>query len=143
MEIRVCGENGATRAHYDMDEPIAIEIISELHRPLNNFHTFVYLHTQDGALLFGTASWDSLGHDPDRRYEAGQYKSRCVIPSHLLSAGRYVISANGQVPGTGFIYNEENALSFAVNSIGGAGGPRSAARPGIFRPLLQWEFQRL
>jgi hypothetical protein len=120
------------------DQPLVLEVEYQVFRPIRNLHTYINLFTIEGIHIFGTASWDSLGLNPDALHSPGLYVAKCMLPPHMLNQGTFYASVNGQVPGQGFIYKVDNVIQWDMSSLGGAGGLKSTERPGVLRPLLSW-----
>jgi len=127
---------------FDMDQCFFILINFGIHKKLSNFHLFVNIFKNDGTLVFGTATWDSHGLDPNKIWEPGTYDCTFSVPPHLLNSGNYYLEINGQVPGTGFIFYEKEVVAFNISELGGSGGAKSRNRPGIVRPLLDTVIQK-
>ena len=120
-----------------MDEDFMIEVTYQIHEAINNYHTFLNVYSSDSALVFGAATWDTQGLNPDVITQPGSYICAFKLPGHLLNKGAYSININGQSPGKGFIYQVENAVTLTVSEFGGSGGAKSRNRPGIIRPLIK------
>ncbi len=126
----------------DMDEDFTIAVTYQIHEPINNYHTFINVYSTDSTLVFGAATWDTHGLNPDVVSQPGIYTCSFSLPGHLLNKGAYTININGQSPGKGFIYQEENAATFTVSEFGGTGGAKSRNRPGIIRPFITSDIVR-
>lgn len=131
--------NGDGESIFRMDEEIVIQITIKVISATPDFHLFLNAYAQNDVLAFGTASWDALGLHPERMVMPGIFTYTCVIPPYLLNKGDYTLSFNGQTPGRGFIFSVDRVLVFSVAGIGGVGSAKSAERPGIFRPFLNWQ----
>jgi lipopolysaccharide transport system ATP-binding protein len=142
--VRLLRPNGSVSASFRIDERFCIEIETQVLRRIPNFHFYVRVTLQDGTILFGSGDWDN---NPESAFaisvDPGLYRARCYVPSHLLNKGVYSISVNGQIPQRDYLFNEEGLLDFEIVEQGGAGGVASLLRPGILRPLLKWEVDRL
>ena len=123
---------------FRLDQSLRVSVEFQVLSPIANFHTFISIYTADSVLAFGSASWDSLGLDPEQIYLPGIYVAECIIPEYILNRGSYYANVNGQIPGQGFIFSIENAVQWEMSEFGGAGGPKSSERPGVVRPLLKW-----
>lgn len=138
--VRIVGRNGAQVNCLNLDERFALELEFSVLEPLSNFHFVADVSSSDGTLLFRTASCDVADLAVMTQLKPGRYTACCEIPGHLLNRGTYLLSLNGQIPGKEILFTVENAVQWSMSEVGGAGDIRSVARPGLFRPLLNWTF---
>lgn len=99
------------------------------------------LLSSDGVLLFRSYHDDIA--DDLFPHQVGTYRSKCVIPQHLLNNGIYYITLRAGIHGVRRIVTLENVLSFSIITLNAHSGVYFAARPGVINPLLNWstEFQ--
>ena len=74
---------------------------------------------------------------------AGQYLSRCTIPSNPLNEGRYVRAVNASSFRIRRYFWDDHALAFSVDATGGPGKHWPEPRMGSVRPALDWAIERL
>ena len=105
----------------------------------------LHFYRSDGSCAFVTNEPKSAGEGAER--EAGDYLSRCFLPSNFLNDGTYSISfALTSFPGMVVHFNERDALMLrVVDPIEGVATRNEYAGPipGAVRPSLDWEVKRL
>ena len=143
QSVRICSPSGEAQSVFNMDEPIRVACDCRVLKPTENLHLLVYVYTNDGVLVFGSASWDHFGLEPPRMLQPGSYRYEMAIPPHLLNRGQFVVSLNAQIPGVRFVFKIDRGVAFEVTEIGGAGGAKSSDRAGLVRPLLPWHIAPL
>lgn len=140
--VSVNGPSGEATGRYNMDDTLEVRCECEILKSLDNFHVMLSVHSQEGVLVFCSASFDHYGFDRDLHFEPGRHLFRCAVPAHFLNRGLFSASLSGQIPGVRFVFREERVVTFEITELGGAGGPKSSRRPGICRPALEWEIDR-
>jgi lipopolysaccharide transport system ATP-binding protein len=134
--VRVKGEDGRTRALYNLDESIDLEIEFSVLEPINGYHTIVDVYTIDGVHAFRT----STQYRQDCRegsYRPGTYVARCRIPSFVLNTGTFYLNVMGKSANRRrFSFSAENAVQWELSELGHAGN--FERRPGVFGPHFDW-----
>ena len=91
-----------------------------------------------GDCVFATSNI----HDPEwgkKLLSQGTYRSRCIIPAHLLNDGQYRISAFVVKDAHTVVASAEGCASFSVLDDGMARGDYTGTWIGQIRPLLSWD----
>jgi homopolymeric O-antigen transport system ATP-binding protein len=127
-------------AYFRMDDEIDIELDFDVLQKVDNFHMYIRLYNEDYTLVLGSGDWDGQGETVlDMSMETGAYKAVCRIPKHFLNKGSYTLGVEGMIPQHRYVFREANVLKFSVEERGGAGGSHSLTRPGVVRPILDWQ----
>lgn len=116
------------------DQPIRIRLEFEIREELPPGKITMRVSTEDGRVVFTTASTDG-GEAVNARWAIGTTKLCCTIPGHFLAPGQYFISVSDPADGQNGLH--ENVLTFTVSeqhSLVVRDG-----RAGIVAPLLKWD----
>jgi lipopolysaccharide transport system ATP-binding protein len=125
-------------------EPFVAELEYELTAPCQGMRVAFFIYGGQGEFLFMTKDLD----DPEK-YKAyftrqpGRYRTRCHFPENLFNEGRFFLGVDAGIPGIGRLFQEEHALTFRVDIVGGVGShwpPQDCS--GFIRPLLAWDIER-
>ncbi|MEA3440773.1 MAG: ABC transporter ATP-binding protein [Chloroflexota bacterium] len=140
--VRVRDSHGRVVDTLRSTEPITLEIEYRLEAPITGLRVGVYLMTTRGEFVF--TSFDT---DDQEQYEqhslrqAGTYISRCHIPSDFLNEGRYVLGINASTYKIRRYFQDEQALTFTIDSTGAPGMQWIESRLGPVRPRLDWQIE--
>ena len=140
--VQLTTANGHLKPSFCMNEAFAIKITFEVLKRSSSFHLYVRVYTEDGILAFASADWDKNGISAVDR-QPGKYQMIVSIPSHLLNRGTYMLSVSGLIPDVRFVFQESSVLTWRILPQGGVGGFQSISRLGVFRPLLEWNEERI
>jgi lipopolysaccharide transport system ATP-binding protein len=134
--IRCTNRHGEPQARFSGDEPLAIEIEFEVHRPAEAQIAYRLNSSADGSTIFTSAEPDAQ-HRKTTRFLPGTYVARSHVPAHLLVPGTYhLLVAANNFCGPQFDL-VERALSLEVTSVGSL--TSIERRLGVVAPLLAWE----
>jgi lipopolysaccharide transport system ATP-binding protein len=123
-------------------EAVSIEVEYVLDAPISGLRVGLYLQTARGEYV-----WTSFDTDDLEQFEnypvrqAGHYISRCTIPADFLNEGRYILGVNASAFRVRRYFQEEQALSFTVDTTNAPGSQWPEARLGPVRPRLAWQIQ--
>ena len=123
-------------------DPATIEIEYELDEPIVGLRVGLYLMSTRGEYIFTSFDTD----DPDvfdklSTRKSGHYASRCTIPADYLNEGRFVVGVNASSFRIKRYFQDEQALTFSVDSAGAPGMQWPEPRLGPVRPRLQWDIK--
>lgn len=142
---RVRAEDGRSCEHFDISQPIGIEIEYDVLQAGHILVPSAHFHTETGLYAFCT-----IDHDPDWKRKprpTGRFVSTVWIPGNFLADGTMSVSimmATMKPERTHF--SELDVLSFQViDNMNGdtARGDFVKSMPGVVRPLLPWKNQYL
>lgn len=133
--------NGEVNTVFELDDRISLRFRLTVHRPQDNLHFYLRLHTGEGQQLFASGDWDQTGMAVVG-YQPGEYELTLSLPTPLLNAGRYSVALEAVIPGTRYLLRADQLLSWRMVPVGGVGGMESVNRQGLIRPLLDWQIQR-
>jgi lipopolysaccharide transport system ATP-binding protein len=95
------------------------------------------LHDSGGLLIFNQAPWEL-----PQAMAKGAYRTRCIVPARLLNDGRYTVSLRFTRSGA-TIFELPRALVVDVLDSGEARFGWYGQWPGVIRPRLEWETEKL
>jgi len=133
-EVTIEATKGQESDSIPADQSISIRIEFEILEDLPPGKITLRVSTEDGRIVFTTASTDG-GSAVNERWSPGATTLRCLIPGHLLAPGQYFISLSD--PADYHNAAHENVLTFTISeqhSLVARDG-----RAGIVAPLLEWE----
>jgi lipopolysaccharide transport system ATP-binding protein len=119
-----------------------VEIEYEIAQPIAGLRVGLYLNTSLGEVVFTT-----FDTDEPQKFEqlatrpAGHYISRCTIPGDILNEGRYILGVNASSYRVKRYFQDEQALTFSVDSTGAPGKQWPEPRLGPVRPRLDWSIE--
>jgi lipopolysaccharide transport system ATP-binding protein len=134
--IRIRGSHGEIASVLDVRKPFWVEIEYDVVDRLPFCRVGIGISTVDGIKVFATYDADREEYAGPR--EPGRFVSKCEIPAHLLSPGRFVLSSAAGITGVKNLVLLENVLSFDIEDTGAAGSHMISKRQGIIRPKLRW-----
>jgi lipopolysaccharide transport system ATP-binding protein len=119
-----------------------VEVEYVLDAPITGLRVGLYLTTARGEYV-----WASFDTDDQAQFEehslrqAGHYISRCTIPADYLNEGRYILGLNASSYRVRRYFQDEQALSFTVDTTDAPGSQWPEARLGPVRPRLTWQIE--
>ncbi len=123
-------------------EPLTVEMEYELDEPIQGLRVGIYLLTMRGDLVF--TSFDTDSSEEYEKYgtrPAGRYVSRCEIPADFFNEGQYVLGINASSYRVKRYFQDDNALTFSIDSMGAPGKQWPENRLGVIRPRLNWQIE--
>ena len=144
IAARVCNGSGQTTNVVPSSQPFSIEIKYQLTEPIRDIRVQLKLYSTEGTHLFSSSDTDDpVRHQHYYIRELGHYISRCEIPANLLNAGVFVVGFSVAVSNVYRYFWAHDCLRLTVEATSGVGTQWAEARGGFFRPVLNWEIQRL
>jgi len=144
ISLRLLDKKGKVADTVRSTEPCSIEIEYSLSAALVGLRIGFYLSTTRGEYVF--SSFDT---DDARMYEetgsrsAGIYVSRCRIPADLLNTGYFILGINASSYRIRRYFQDEQALTFTVNTDGAPGSQWAEPRFGLVRPRFHWTIDKV
>jgi lipopolysaccharide transport system ATP-binding protein len=142
IAIRIQSETGTISETVRSTEKNYVEFEYELAQPIAGLRVGLYLNTSLGEVVFTT-----FDTDEPHKFEqlatrpAGHYISRCAIPGDILNEGRYILGVNASAYRVKRYFQDEQALTFSVDSTGAPGKQWPEPRLGPIRPRLDWSIE--
>ncbi|MGA1867621.1 MAG: ABC transporter ATP-binding protein [bacterium] len=136
--IRIINSKGITSDTIIDDEEAYVEIDYHIFHSLRDVQIGFQLLSSNGTIVLCTGDGDN---EYGKIREPGLYRSRCKIPKNLLNSGTYLVKLNGHIPRVKILFPDEILLPFTVIQsieLGGYG-----RRPGVIRPILDWEIRKI
>lgn len=129
----------------EIGEDIHIEIDYERLTVGDEFATTLVLKDHAGVtvLMSSSISPSASTTVPTQPQPAGEYRTVCTVPEHLLNEGRYSITVH---VGRGINQPHaiaEDCVTFDVHDTGNQRGLYSGAWPGVVRPRLTWRSEKI
>jgi lipopolysaccharide transport system ATP-binding protein len=134
--IRIKNNGGGVTNVLDVRMPFWVEIEYEIVKPLPFCRVGIRISTVEGIPVF--TSYDADHEEYAGPREPGLFISKCKIPGHLLSPGRFILSGAAGIRGVKNLALLENVLSFDVEDTGAVGSHVGGKNKGIIRPKLEW-----
>jgi lipopolysaccharide transport system ATP-binding protein len=140
--VRIIGADGKVRDHFDIREPIGIQLEYVVQDGGYEISPGFSLHNEEGQWLFSSLDTDLKWSRKLRT--RGHYVSEGWIPGNLLAEGTMFVGPTLRSNPTDelFVY-ERDAVAFQISE---TPGEQITARmdfshhlPGLMRPLLKWE----
>jgi lipopolysaccharide transport system ATP-binding protein len=143
--VRIVGEDERGSEKLDIDKSIKIIIEYEVLIAGEKLTSGINLFNQNGDYLF--TSHDIKTARSQIKLDKGKYISAVIIPGNFLAEGIMNVSVSimSYDPFT-IHFHEKNILSFlVVDNLDGesARGIYAGEFPGLVRPMLEWETQKL
>lgn len=131
-------------ASFELRDPIVIHMEYTVVSPGRQaMFPNIHIHDELGTQLFHSLA--AIAEQPVDINRPGRWKSRCVIPGHLLNAGTFhvTLALTSLDPAPHVAYYEREALSFQVFEVFDEEAERRrsgwmGAWPGPFRPRCEW-----
>jgi lipopolysaccharide transport system ATP-binding protein len=144
---RITDESGAPITAVTIDKGFYIEMEYDVTISGAKLSPNFHVSTADGTKVFVTSD---VVIDPSATMKSnpGRYRSRCHIPGFLLNAGVYMISivlSSSVVKVQKHIYEKDLLLLTITDPMEDSTtrGSFAGAIPGIIRPVLNWESERI
>lgn len=140
--VRVISRDGKVRDHFDIREPVGIQLEYIVLEGGYEISPGFSLHNEEGQWLFS-----SLDTDPNwsrKVRSCGHYLSEAWIPGNLLAEGTMFVgpTIRSNPKDILFVY-ERDAVAFQITETPGeqitARMDYSHHLPGLMRPMLKWE----
>ncbi len=139
LALRVIDPQGISNDTFRSIEPVTVEFEYELSEAIQGLRVGIYLLTIRGDLVFTSFDTDSpKEYDQYATREAGRYISRCQVPADFFNEGQYVLGVNASTFRVKRYFQDEHALTFAVDPMGAPGKQWPEVRLGTIRPRLNW-----
>ncbi|MCB1224367.1 MAG: ATP-binding cassette domain-containing protein [Verrucomicrobiales bacterium] len=128
-------------------ESVAVMMEFDAFAVLDRLVVGIEIWQPDGAAVL-TSYHRDMDDSRQMRYEHGTNRWQVTIPSGLLNAGRYVVTACIGEHDRGWICRVEAAVRFSVIISHGTSQflreyqARGIIRPGVIAPVLEWEKSR-
>jgi lipopolysaccharide transport system ATP-binding protein len=136
----VSNHRGEIVSQLDYRNDFVIALEYEVLKPVRNLRVGFFLQTVDGIPICGSndpEAWSHIERGP------GRYVSKCVFPGSMLNAGTYVVGfGSDSPPGTEALIHSRPSLSFVIEVME-EHGPFNRALPGVIRPKLHWEIEKV
>ncbi|MFW6116195.1 MAG: ABC transporter ATP-binding protein [bacterium] len=141
--VRIKNCRGEATGTLDVRRPFSVEIEYEILSRLPPCRVGVMLATVHGMPVFTAFDADREEYADSR--DPGLFISRCEVPGNLLNPGRFAVSVVAGIRGVKKLARLENVLTVDIENTGGAGAHLGAGRrrPGVIRPKLEWQRERL
>jgi len=137
-------QDGKVTDHVDVRHDCVVEIEFEVLRDDKELVPNLHFMNSDGQWLFASLDLDPQwrGTTPAR----GRYRSRAFLPGNFFMDGTIVVSvAISTMPMDVHVFERE-AVAFEVvdsTELDTARGDYTGPMPGVIRPLLRWENERV
>jgi len=138
VEIAVEGTGKSDLDALDISDKITIKVRFRVRRDIRGSMMMLTV-CRKGTVIFHSFDSD-LDRDSFALRKAGDYVSRVVLPRHLLTAGRYIVSVGSGWPYLGSIDRRPDAVVFELEEISEDMTHRSYAkdRGGLLIMPLNW-----
>ncbi len=145
IAIRVINKKGELGESFSVAEKIGIEMHYHVKKGEHILWLGYNVHNKDGVNVFDTHSVNtSLYNKP---HEPGEYKAIAWIPEHLLNTGLFFISCAIFNHAEQVVhFHKKDAMVFNVYDVfdeSTARGLSPGDFPGIVRPLLDWQIEKV
>lgn len=142
LSIRISDKNQRVVDTVRSTDPVKVEVEYVLDAPITGLRVGIYLMTMRGEYVFTSFDTDSPElYDRFGVRPAGHYLSSCTIPGDFLNEGRYVLGINASSFRVKRYFQDEVALTFAVDGTGAPGKQWAESRLGPVRPDLEWRIE--
>ena len=135
--VRVVPDIGREGEPLTVKMPFRMEFTYRLLVPGSFFFVGVYFRAINGEIIFRSAS------APMEDTRQGVYRSACHVPGDLLNNGKYTVDLYFVRDGSTVLYKAESSLVFEVHDTEREQGSFLGELPGVVRPKLQWEVERI
>ncbi len=144
LAARIASE-GMSGATVDIRKPVYLEMDYQVLRERYPLHPNFHVFNEEGQCVFITA--DSYIKASQRPRPPGRYRARVEIPGNFLAEGMFSIDVALSTVDPVIVHAvERGALSLHVQDAGegdSARGTYAGPLPGIVRPMLSWNTERL
>jgi lipopolysaccharide transport system ATP-binding protein len=144
IALRLLDKKGKVVDTVRSTEPFSINVEYSLSAPLTGLRIGIYLSTTRGEYVFTSFDTDDAGRfEETGSRSAGHYVSRCRVPADLLNSGYFILSINASSYRNRRYFQDEQALTFNVNTSGAPGAQWAEPRPGLVRPRFDWTIDKV
>jgi lipopolysaccharide transport system ATP-binding protein len=140
LNARLVNERLETLEYASIEETSGIEYTFELKKDGMNPVPNIHLFTNKGECAFVSNT------DPKGKYAAqGKYRAIMWIPSHLLNAGTYSagLALSTLNPTTVHFYEPDAIIFDVIEDVNKRVTDYKQNIPGVIRPLLQWQIEKI
>ena len=137
--IRLCDPNGNSRAIFEADQPINIEVHYQVEERLRGARFKLSIITQEGELAFVTT--DHL-FQPEVQ-TPGRYRTTCTIAGGLLNRRDYILGIACEIPGERTLIAQGEYLNFTISGAGNQASHFPETWPGAVCPRVDWKVEEM
>lgn len=138
--VRLLDENEEPAQKFSCDEPITVDFLFQVHRPVPGLYGYLDISKADGTRILVSDSFDAPPNPLDN-LDKGMYSIRIIIPARSLGPGDYRVYLN---------FTSDRASTWNVDSPGivctfrldDLSSRRGNNRGGCFSTLLNWHVNR-
>jgi len=136
---RILNQRGEETENFSCDEPVAIELVYQVHRQTPGVYAYLCVSGEDGAEILVSDSKDVVPNPLDN-LPVGTHTLSITIPSRTLGHGNYQV---------GFSIASKFSTNFIIDTPGVIGrfslddysSVRGNSRGGFFSTLLEWTLE--
>lgn len=145
VEVNAHDENGKLSESFNITKPIGITMTYEVLKDNQTFTHSINLFNESGIHIL--SSHDNVSELRNKPRKKGQYSSTMWVPGNFLAEGSIIVSV-AIIEQEPFMihFHELDAVAFnVVDPMDGssARGNYTLGFPGIVRPILNWDTQRV
>lgn len=142
ISAKLTDENGRNIEFIDFNKESYLEYTYKIKEDGVNFHPNIHVFDQNGNYVFVTSD-DELYRSHKKR--KGIYRSRIKFPKQFFNTGIFSIGlALTSYPGTVIHFFENDAITFEVKEdLGLRENSYTGPIPGVIRPKMDWETQKI
>lgn len=142
ISAKITDENGRNIEFIDFNKESYLEYTYKIKEDGVNFHPNIHVFDQNGNYVFVTSD-DELYRSHKKR--KGIYRSRIKFPKQFFNTGIFSIGlALTSYPGTVIHFFENDAITFEVKEdLGLRENSYTGPIPGVIRPKMDWETQKI
>ncbi len=134
-EARLLGGDGEPAPNHDCDQPVTIELLGILRRPVSRLKGTLEIARADGATVLISDSLDTQYNTLDKLQE-GECVIRIIIPERTLGPGEYRVQVHFTCKGTHEVASPGVVGTFHLDDYR---TERGNNRPGFFSTILPWQ----
>ncbi len=139
QSIRMLSEEGAVQDHFDVGEPIRVEVIYNVSTTIRGMRIILVINTREGVLVFASTDHDQrLDETPP-----GKYCCQIKIPGNVLNSIQYTLQIQIDIPGFRVLVPREDFLHFSGAGDTPHGSHYPENWPGVVTPKLEWQEEKL
>ncbi|MFM8357565.1 MAG: Wzt carbohydrate-binding domain-containing protein, partial [Verrucomicrobiota bacterium] len=135
-EVRICGADGATRAHFDPGETFTVEMRVAVTGAFARPQLSLRFTNLEGVAAFCTCSTDHAGRFLP--FEPGERTFRVTLDAGYLMPGRYALHLGAHLPRDRGFDQVDHQLSIEIGSVGSLTTLFGDERPGVVLPVIEW-----
>lgn len=137
ISVRAKNKDGKISSMFGGDQPIVIEIEYIIKQYLPDCQILVGFDNYLDINVFLTGDTDCDGELGAPR-QPGKYRSKFVVPGHLLTPGHYTVAVSADILGH-MVYDHVRPATTLEVLAKGAAEPTGNRKPGIISPLIKWD----